>query len=56
LTGIALGKSSGKAEVKPRGVVTKNTAEMLESEDNETALPDLKLAGMLLHLVRYLAA
>jgi putative transposase len=53
LMGIALGKSSGKAEVKSRGVVTKNTAEMLESEDNETAMPDLKLAGMLLCRVRY---
>jgi len=53
LMGIALGKHSGKAEVKSRGVVTKNTAEMLESEDNETALPDLKLAGMLLCRVRY---
>jgi len=51
--GIALGKSSCKAEVKPRGLVTKNTAEMLASEDNETALPDLKLAGMLLCRVRY---
>jgi hypothetical protein len=37
-------------------VVTKNTAEMLESEDHETAVPDLKLAGMLLCRVRYLAA
>jgi putative transposase len=53
LMGMALGKSSGKAEVKSRGLVTKNTAEMLESEDNETALPDLKLAGMLLCRVRY---
>jgi REP element-mobilizing transposase RayT len=53
LMGIALGKSSGKVDVKPRGVVTKNTAEMLASEDNETALPDLKLAGMLLCRVRY---
>jgi putative transposase len=53
LMGIALGKSSGKAEVKSRGLVTKNTAEVLESEDNETALPDLKLAGMLLCRVRY---
>jgi putative transposase len=53
LMGIAFGKSSVKAEVKSRGVVTKNTAEMLESEDNETALPDLKLAGMLLCRVRY---
>jgi len=56
LMGIALGRSSGKAEVKSRGVVTKNTAEMLKPEDNQTALPDLKLAGMLLCRVRYLAA
>jgi hypothetical protein len=34
-------------------LVTKNTAELLESEDNETALPDLRLAGMLLCRVRY---
>jgi putative transposase len=53
LMGIALGKRSGKAEVESRGQVTKNTAEMLESEDNETVLPDLKLAGMLLCRVRY---
>jgi len=53
LMGIALGKHSGKAEVESRGQVTKNTAEMLESEDNETVLPDLKLAGMLLCRVRY---
>ena len=48
-----MGKSSGKAEVKSRGQVPRNTAEMLESEDNETVLPDLKLAGMLLCWVRY---
>jgi len=53
LMGMALGKSSGRAKVESRGLVTKNTAEMLESEDNETALPDLKLAGMLLCRVRY---
>jgi REP element-mobilizing transposase RayT len=53
LMGIALEKHSGKAEVESRGLVTKNTAELLESEDNETALPDLKLAGMLLCRVRY---
>jgi putative transposase len=56
LMGMALGKSSGKAEVESRGQVTRNTAEMLVSEDNETVLPDLKLAGMLLCRVRYLAA
>ncbi len=48
-----MGKRSGKAEMKSSGVVTKNTAEMRESEDNETALPDLELAGMLLCRVRY---
>jgi len=53
LMGIPLGKSSGKAEVQSRGQVTRNTAEMLESEDNETVLPGLKLAGMLLCRVRY---
>jgi len=53
LMGITLGKRSGKAEIESRGLVTKNTAEMLESEDNETALPDLRLAGMLLCRVRY---
>jgi putative transposase len=51
--GIALGKSKGKAAVESRGVVTKNTAEMLESEDNETALPDLRMSGMLVRRVRY---
>jgi putative transposase len=53
LMGIAWGKRSGSAEVESRGVVTKNTAEMLESADNETVLPDMKLAGMLLCRVRY---
>jgi hypothetical protein len=43
LMGIALGKSSGRTEVESRGLVTKNTAEMLLSDDNETGLPDLKL-------------
>ena len=53
LMGIALGKSSGKAQVESRGVLTKNTAELLASDDNETVLPDLKLSGMLLCRVRY---
>jgi hypothetical protein len=51
--GIALAKKNGRAEVESRGAVTKNTAELLASEDNETALPDLKLTGMLLCRVRY---
>ena len=33
--------------------VTKNTEEMLASKDNETVLPDLGMAGMLRHRVRY---
>jgi hypothetical protein len=55
--GMALGKNKGRAAGTPavegRGVVTKNTAEMLESEDNETVLPDLGMAGMLLCRIRY---
>ena len=53
MMGVALGKRSGRAEVESRGVVTKNTAEMLESEDIETARPDMKLAGMLMCRVSY---
>jgi REP element-mobilizing transposase RayT/predicted nucleic acid-binding protein len=57
LMGMALGKNKGRAAgtaaVVGRGVVTKNTAEMLESEDNETVLPDLGMAGMLLCRIRY---
>jgi hypothetical protein len=53
LMGMALGKNKGRAAVEGRGVVTKNTAEMLESENNETVLPDLGLAGMLLCRIRY---
>jgi hypothetical protein len=33
--------------------VTKNTEEMLASKDNETVLPDIPMAGMLRHRVRY---
>ncbi len=51
--GLALGRKSGGAEVEKRGVVTRNTAEALEAEDNETALPDLAMAGMLRRRVRY---
>jgi hypothetical protein len=56
LMAIALGRSGGRTEVKSRGLMTKNTAEMLESGNNETALSELKMAGMLLCRVRYLAA
>jgi REP element-mobilizing transposase RayT len=55
--GLALGLRSGRAEIQRRSqtaaTVTKNTEEMLESNDNETVLPDLVMAGMLRHRVRY---
>jgi REP element-mobilizing transposase RayT len=51
--GIALGRKRGGAEVAGGGAVTKNTAELLASEDNGTVLPDLGLAGMLRCRVRY---
>jgi REP element-mobilizing transposase RayT len=51
--GMALGRKSGRAEVGPVRVVTKNTAEMLESKDNETVLPDIRFAAMLRCRVRY---
>jgi len=51
--GMALGRKSGRAEVGPVPVVTKNTAEMLESKDNETVLPEIRFAAMLRCRVRY---
>jgi putative transposase len=51
--GIALGRKNGAAEVGNAPQVTKNTAEMLESLDNETVLPDLGMAAMLRCRVRY---
>ena len=55
--GMALGRKSGRAESQRRSqtaaAVTKNTAELLASKDNETVLPDLGMAGMLRHRVRY---
>jgi REP element-mobilizing transposase RayT len=65
IMGMALGKRRGSAGVlpaeagapggpsSPRGVVTKNTAEMLASKDNQTVLPDLGFAEMLGKRVRY---
>ena len=53
LMGLALGRKPGKAEVKSRVPVTKNTEEVLASKDNETVLPDLAMAGMLRQRVRY---
>jgi len=58
--GMALGRKPGKTQDletqdtrKRFDAVMKNEAEMLESEDNETVLPDLGMAGMLMKRVRY---
>jgi putative transposase len=57
LMGLALGKKRGSAEVssssKGLGQTTKNTAELLQSEDNETVLKDISIAKMLRCRVRY---
>ena len=57
LLGIALGRKAGSAKLgegsEGRGQITKNTAEMLESDDNETVLPELGMARMLRCRVRY---
>ena len=57
MMGLALGRKPGRAEVsqaaKGLGQTTKNTAEMLESGDNETVLKDLGMAKMLRCRVRY---
>lgn len=52
--GLALGRKSCKADVE-KGVVRlqMNTAEALEAKENGTMLPDLKMAAMLRHRVRY---
>jgi DNA-directed RNA polymerase subunit N (RpoN/RPB10) len=55
--GIGLGKKPGCANVSNAstgvGQTTKNTAELLESKDNETVLKDLGIAKMLRCRVRY---
>ncbi len=57
LMGLALGKKPGRAQVsqaaKGMGQTTKNTAELLESEDNETVLDDLRMAKLLRCRIRY---
>jgi putative transposase len=57
LMGLALGRKPGRAEVslaaKSHGQTTKNTAQLLESEENETVLKDLRMAKMLRCRVRY---
>ncbi len=55
--GMALGRKNSNFKIqnssKSKTSITKNTEEMLESEDNETVLPDLGMAGMLMKRVRY---
>jgi putative transposase len=51
--GMALGRKPGRPDVGAAGYVRENGAEMLESEDNETVLPDLGMAKMLRTRVRY---
>lgn len=57
LMGLSLGRKPGWAEVNGTenkvGLITQNTAEMLESEGNETVLKDLGMAKMLRCRVRY---
>ncbi|MGL5020083.1 MAG: transposase [Luteolibacter sp.] len=57
LMGLALGKKPGRAEVQHAAMglsqTTKNTAEFLEGEDNETVLKDLAMAKMLRCRIRY---
>ena len=52
--GMALGRKSGRAVVnKERTNPNLNTEEALAAKDNGTVLPDLGMAAMLLHRVRY---
>jgi REP element-mobilizing transposase RayT len=55
--GLALGRKNSNYKLqtssKRKISITKNEAEMLESQDNETVLPDLGMAGMLMKRVRY---
>ena len=57
LMGLAISKKPGRMEVsqsaKGLGQTSRNTAELLESEDNETALKDLGTAKMLRCRIRY---
>ena len=52
--GLALGRKPGKAEVDEKSSQTAATAEeALAAKDNGTVLPDLGMAAMLLHRIRY---
>ncbi|MCB1131749.1 MAG: transposase [Verrucomicrobiae bacterium] len=60
MMGLAIGRKPGRAEdsqsSKDIGQTTQNTAELLESKDNETALKDLGTAKMLRCRIRYFTA
>jgi putative transposase len=51
--GLALVKKQGRAVVGTASPMTKNTQEMLASKSNETVLPDIGMAAMLRHRLRY---
>ena len=51
--GLALGRKSGRAQGVAARHATKNQAEMLESSDNETGLPDIGMERMLRARIRY---
>ena len=55
--GMALGRKTSNSKLqtssKSNTSITKNEEEMLSSKDNETVLPDLGMAGMLMKRVRY---
>jgi REP element-mobilizing transposase RayT len=57
LLGMAIERKSLNAKVATAGKmkmkITKNEAEALESGDNETVLPELRMSQMLRHRVRY---
>ncbi|MEY4569071.1 MAG: hypothetical protein RLZZ398_510, partial [Verrucomicrobiota bacterium] len=57
LMGLAVSRKPGRAEIQRRSqtaaTVTQNTAELLESENNETALKDLGTAKTLRCRIRY---
>jgi REP element-mobilizing transposase RayT len=60
MMGLEIGRKPGRAEVsqaaKGIGQTTRNTAELLENKDNETALKDLGTAKMLRCRIRYFTA
>ena len=60
MMGLGIGRKPGRAQAsksaKGIGQTTKNTAELLESKDNETALKDLCMAKMLHYRIRYFTA